>query len=387
MIESWILNEIFQDLTDPFLITVLVLVAIHFGTPLAYYCYAKTRWLPKPWNIRVDGNYRPKVTVIVPTYNEAGLIEKKLNNIYEQEYPKDKLEVIIVDSASDDGTPELVRKWTSDHPNVNLKLIEEAERRGKAWALNLALKEAHGDIVIIADADAWWPSRETLKEVMKWFADPVVGAISCLKKPADAGVAGVEEGYRQYYNVLRLAESKAWSTPIFHGELAAFKTELLNKVGGFPTDIGADDSHTATKIALIGYRAIIPENIWCHEFIPKNGYITWRTRRAQHLIQHFMKTFRSSEHGSPNPYGKILAVETFLHVLNPWLLLLAMTLLLLNALISNSFLALILIASGLILLAIKSYRTWISSQIFLILASVRNFWTKEITWSKSVKLY
>ena len=207
-----------------------------------------------------------------------------------------------------------------------------------------------------------------------------------MKKPADAGVMGVEEGYRRYYNVLRLAESKAWSTPIFHGELAAFRKDLLEEIGGFPTDIGADDSHTATKIALIGYRAIIPEKIQCHEFIPKNGYIEWRIRRAQHLIQHFMKTFRSSEHGSPNTYERILAIETFLHILNPWLLLLAITLLLLSALISNPFLTSILIALGLILLMIKSYRTWISSQIFLVIASVRNLWTREITWSKSTKL-
>ena len=43
----------------------------HFGFPLAYYWYAKTRWLPKPWNIKIDESYRPKVTVIVPTYKVA----------------------------------------------------------------------------------------------------------------------------------------------------------------------------------------------------------------------------------------------------------------------------------------------------------------------------
>ncbi|RLI82342.1 glycosyltransferase family 2 protein, partial [Archaeoglobales archaeon] len=197
----------------------------------------------------------------------------------------------------------------------------------------------------------------------------------------------VEEGYRRYYNVLRLAESKAWSTPIFHGELAAFRKDLLEEIGGFPTDIGADDSHTATKIALIAYRAIIPENTRCHELIPKNGYIRWRIRRAQHLIQHFMKTLRLLEFTSSGIYGRILAVETFLHVLNPWLLLMVIILLLLNALVFNTLLALILTASGLILLAIKPYRTWIISQIFLIIASVRNLWTREMTWSKSAKLY
>jgi len=384
MIENLILNELIRDLADPFLMTALVLAVVHFGTPLAYYWYAKTRWLPRPWNIRVDGNYRPKVTVIVPTYNEAGFIEKKLNNIYEQEYPKDKLEVIIVDSASDDGTPELVRKWVSGHPNVNLKLIEEAERRGKALALNLALKEAHGDIVIIADADAWWPSRETLKEVMKWFVDPVVGAVSCLKKPADAGVAGVEEGYRRYYNVLRLAESKAWSTPIFHGELAAFRRSLLENLNGFPTDIGADDSHTASRIALMGYRAIIPEGLWVEEAVPNEGYFRWRVRRAQHLIQHFARTFKKIGQ-APKEFRVVLAIESFLHLANPFLLLASTVLLIVSVLINHPLIALSILALGVALLAIKQYRTWIVQQFHLIVASLRNLWSREIVWSKQVK--
>ena len=48
----------------------------------------------------MDPNYTPKILIIVPTYNEAGFIEKKLSNIYEQEYPRGKLEVIVIDSAS-----------------------------------------------------------------------------------------------------------------------------------------------------------------------------------------------------------------------------------------------------------------------------------------------
>ena len=62
----------------------LVAVALalpHFGFPLAYYAYLKTRWLRRPWSIRRDPSYRPRVTVIVPTYNEAELIESKLDEL------------------------------------------------------------------------------------------------------------------------------------------------------------------------------------------------------------------------------------------------------------------------------------------------------------------
>lgn len=63
-------------------IIAIVLLTIHFGIPLAYYYYAKTRWLPRPWNLRLDPNYQPKITIIIPIYNEANLIQSKLDNIH-----------------------------------------------------------------------------------------------------------------------------------------------------------------------------------------------------------------------------------------------------------------------------------------------------------------
>ena len=57
-------------------IIALTLALIHFGIPLTYYWYMKTKYLNKPWNIKTNPNYKPKITIIVPTYNEAKLIWK-----------------------------------------------------------------------------------------------------------------------------------------------------------------------------------------------------------------------------------------------------------------------------------------------------------------------
>ncbi|MBC7130094.1 glycosyltransferase, partial [Candidatus Bathyarchaeota archaeon] len=113
----------------------LALALVHFGFPLAYYWYARARWLNRPWNVKVDDGFRPRVTVIVPTYNEAGLIVERLDNIYSQDYPKNLLEIIVVDSASTDKTAEFVEKWIAGHKDVNLRLLRERERQGKLSAL------------------------------------------------------------------------------------------------------------------------------------------------------------------------------------------------------------------------------------------------------------
>jgi cellulose synthase/poly-beta-1,6-N-acetylglucosamine synthase-like glycosyltransferase len=362
-------------------IIALALAIVHFGIPLSYYFIARRSWLPLPWGVKRDESYRPKVSIILPTYNEEKIIEKRLDNIFSQKYPRDLLELVIIDSSSD-GTVEKIEDWYRRHEGFPLKLMHESERRGKAFALNEALKISTGEIAVIADADAFW-EENALPEAISWLSDASVGAVTCLKRPMNDGSAKIEGSYRNYYNVMRLAESKKFSTPIFHGELAAFRKDLLEKIGGFPTDIGSDDSHTATMIAMNGYRSIAPEGVLCSERVPKKGYGEWRIRRAQHLVQHFSRML-SHIGKAPEGFRKILAIETYLHIFNPWLLIIAAGILVYGAL-EGSSLSAFLLGAGLLLLLYSPYRTWVATQLYLMMGAVRNIWTKEIAWEKQEK--
>ena len=117
------------------LLAAIILTVIHFGIPLTYYLYLKKQWLPKPWSIKVDPKYRPKITVIVPTYNEAKLIERKLEDIYRQDYPKDKLEIFAVDSASTDGTLEKSRTVGKEAPRPKPQTHKGVHKRWPACGL------------------------------------------------------------------------------------------------------------------------------------------------------------------------------------------------------------------------------------------------------------
>jgi hypothetical protein len=109
----------------------------------------------------------------------------------------------------------------------------------------------------------------------------------------------------------------------------------------------------------------------------------WRIRRAQHLIQHFTKAMKLLPK-APREFKPILLAETWLHLFNPWLLLAATTILLYKALM-GSLVALALLVAGAELLILKPYRTWIATQAYLITASIRNMWTREIAWEKQEK--
>ena len=364
----------------------VILISIHFIAPSIYYVMAM-RWLRSDYGLRriteldVDPSF---VSIIIPTYNEARVIIQKLNNIYSQDYPRNRFEVIIVDSGSTDETIELIHEWVKNHKDVNVQVIRESARMGKAHALNTALRYAKGDIIMITDADSIWMS-DSLKNAVSWLMNDNVGAVSCNKVPRTD--KDIETEYRGYYGLLRVAESKRFSSAIFHGELAAYKRELLEKIGGFPTDVGADDSHTAGLISMMGYRAIIPEDVRCIEYVPSKGYWSWRVRRAQHLIQHFSRILRYmifNGRSIPREYRQIMLYESYLHLINPWLFAAGLALIVISAL-HGSLISMALLLVGLALLAIRFFRTWVVTQVILIVAAIRNLWNKELVWKKIEK--
>jgi len=112
---------------DTLTLLALTLALIHFSFPVLYYLYLRSKWLNKPWDLGRDPSYRPRVTIIVPTYNEANLIRRKLDDIASQDYPRELVEIIVVDSVSTDGTPSIVREWMESHRGFRVLLVEGIE--------------------------------------------------------------------------------------------------------------------------------------------------------------------------------------------------------------------------------------------------------------------
>jgi len=355
----------------------LILAAIHFSIPLAYYCYAKTEWLPRAWNIKFSNRYRPKVTIIVPTHNEADIIEKRLENIYRLDYPKEKIEVIVADDGSSDGTPDIVEKWAKQHCDLKVKVIKESLWGGKLRAVIKALKQVNSEIIVLTDADAFW-SSDSLKNSVKYFADPCVGAVTaCIKYAGET----IENCYRSYFNIIRVAESKFHSTPIHNGPFMAIRAEIIREIG-LPIFPGSDDSHFGSYIAFAGYRAVQADDIIVEEVV--RGTFKRKIRRALRLLINFKRTKNYVKNKGvyvKTSFEKIWKIEQYLHLVNPWILMMSISMLLVAAL-SGSLISLISMTLGILLLLIKIYRIWILQQLYLVLAAIKSLWTREVMWSK-----
>ncbi|MEE8354760.1 MAG: glycosyltransferase, partial [Candidatus Bathyarchaeia archaeon] len=360
--------------------------------PLVYYAYVSKK-LDDPWGFSLSESYQPRISLIIPTYLEADLIHERLDNILAQDYPPEQMEVLVVDSASGDETRGKVRGWIEAHSGFNIKLILEDERKGKAHALNYALRhiDESSQVLVTTDVDCTWDAN-ALSEALKYFSAPSVGAVTCVKMPRTRGSERSrksEKTYRDYNSVVRVSESKVHSTPIFHGEFAAYRLSALEEIGGFREDMGADDSHTATLIALAGHRSICVPDAEVVELVPSSFrmFLNWKTRRAQHLVQHFVKVGRMEK--APKRLASLINVEEYLHVFNPWLFLVALIALLLSfyseglTLINNG----ITVGVALVLFYPpyrNAFLTWSINQFFLIAAMIRNILIgPDVIWTKA----
>jgi cellulose synthase/poly-beta-1,6-N-acetylglucosamine synthase-like glycosyltransferase len=242
----------------------------------------------KPWNVRIDKNYLPRISIIVPTFNEGQIIGYKIRNLTKLEYPKNMMQIIFVDSNSSDSTIAQIKEFIDNNrEKVETKLLIEDQRRGKSVALNSALKNCDGEVVIISDADCFWPSN-ILNNAIPYMADSNVGAISGPKRllnSEDSYVTKSENAYLQMMSLMKEGESKISSTILFEGGFSAFKRGVTDCFD--PYNTGSDDCGTVIGILEKNYRAIMVPEAEFFTVFPK----TWsekmkiKVRRANQLIR------------------------------------------------------------------------------------------------------
>ena len=264
----------------------LSLCFLSFGM-LGFHFFSMKQAASKHCKIRIDKNYKPKVSIVVPTYNESKVIRLKLENLSRIEYPKDLKQVILVDSKSDDQTIDIVNNFIKSRPELNILVLIESERKGKSAALNFALKHCTGDIIIISDADSFWPP-DILNKALPFLADPEVGAISgpkILLNPEQSWVTRMENAYLNSLNLIRLGESRISSTLFFEGGFSAYKKDVLDSFD--PYNTGSDDNGTVIRILEKNCKTMfVPAAEFYTVFLPTwRGKMAIKMRRANQLLR------------------------------------------------------------------------------------------------------
>lgn len=186
------------------------------------------------------------ISVIIPAYNEEATIKKCLASIFNQDFPKDNYEVIVVNNNSADKTAEIVKK---NFPQA--RLIHE-KKQGVVFARIKGVESARGKIITFTDADSiaknYW-----LKNIAKAFQDPKVTAVGAITKlDPETPISKLAE---PIINKLNSAFK------IMSGFDLSFRKEAYHKIGGFSPKINlAEDFYLSIKIKKTGKVVILKDN-------------------------------------------------------------------------------------------------------------------------------
>jgi cellulose synthase/poly-beta-1,6-N-acetylglucosamine synthase-like glycosyltransferase len=146
----------------------------------------------------------PTVSLLIAAHNEEAVIEERIRNALQLDYPADKIEIVVASDGSTDATPILVERYA----DRGVRLLDYSPRRGKAATLNAAIQELDGDIVLLSDANTYTDST-AIRKIVPWFQNPSIGIVCgrlVLIDPATGN--NVDSLYWKYETFLKRCEGR-----------------------------------------------------------------------------------------------------------------------------------------------------------------------------------
>lgn len=214
---------------------------------------------PKQMELPEDSQL-PDVAFMVCAYNEQDVVEMKMQNIHELDYPKEKLHVIWVTDSSSDNTNEYLKAY----PEV--EVIYSPERRGKTAALNHGLSMVTSDITVMTDANTM-VNREAIREIVRCMQDPKVACVAGEKRVMsrhEGEIAAEGEGlYWKYESALKRLDSELYSAMGAAGELNAIRTHLYERM---PETALLDDFVMSMRMVEQGYKIAYTSEAYAMEY-------------------------------------------------------------------------------------------------------------------------
>jgi cellulose synthase/poly-beta-1,6-N-acetylglucosamine synthase-like glycosyltransferase len=226
-----------------FWLFLLLIVYTYFGYPALLFLASLVRKRP----VR-KGETTPSVSIIVAVYNEERIIREKIENTLSLNYPKEKLELIVVSDCSTDSTERIV----SQFERKGVRLLSVRQRGGKDHAQKEGINRAQGEILIFTDAAAFLEKNAVLNMVRN-FADSTVGCVTSADRVLPNEKKASEEGsYVRYEMLLRRLESRVCSVVGLSGSFFGIRRELCEEWSPRYTS----DFLLPIRSVVSGYRAV-----------------------------------------------------------------------------------------------------------------------------------
>lgn len=261
----------------------------------------------RPWK-RADAE--PSVTLIVSALNEAAVIGRKIENSLALDYPRERLEVIVVSDASEDGTDEIVRGFVGQ----GAQLLRMPQRSGKTLGLNAAVERARGEVVVFSDANAMY-AHDAIRKLVRNFADPAVGAVVGESTYVDAQAESErQEGlYWRYEIAIKRLESAVGSVVGGDGAIYAVRRQLYRPMAAD----ALSDFVNPLQVIAAGFRCVYEPEGRSAERAADSFEREFR-RKVRIVNRAVRALFRMRRLLNPLRYG-LFSVQLISHKLLRWL--------------------------------------------------------------------
>lgn len=221
----------------------------------------------------------PTVTVVMPAYNEQRYIAAKLHNLAGQDYPADRLRVVVACDGCTDATAEIARRTLAEPSCAGLRatVVEHTRNRGKLATLNEAIAAVSTEVVVLSDISAMLPP-DAIRRAAAHFADPKLGAVGGAYRLATMGSAG-ESAYWRYQVAVKRAEAAMGAPLGLHGAFYALRRAAWAPL---PADTINDDFILPMEIFGRGWRVAYDETFvaWEAEVASEQTDVRRRRRIA-----------------------------------------------------------------------------------------------------------
>jgi len=190
----------------------------------------------------------PTIVHLIAAYNEESFIEKKIQNSFDQNYPKDKYQVWVVTDGSTDQTCEIVSKIPG------IRHFHEAPRKGKIHAVNRVMPLVNSEVTVFSDANTML-NKDAMLQLVQHYSDETIGGVSGEKRieieTHDEASSSGEGIYWKYESFLKKYDYYLYSVVGAAGELFSIRTRLYFDI---PQDTLIEDFYLTLSIAKNGHR-------------------------------------------------------------------------------------------------------------------------------------
>ena len=260
----------------------LITTAIPLAVYLIYILAVLLTKEPTPKPLKTS----PEITVIIPTYNESEVIDHRIKNLKDINYPTENIHAIVVDDQSTDNTVELAEEAFNKY-GISGDVIIKTERTGTNASVNLGISKANTDIIVTTDADVVFEDDALNHAISTLLSNERIGAVCGELEPVvmeNSFTTRSEQAYRSVYGKICTWESNIHSTYCFNGPLIVLKKRVFSPI---PETHGASDAGMALKIIRNGYQCIYDASAKFYEYITEDMKQQRRQklRRSSRLLE------------------------------------------------------------------------------------------------------